>query len=330
MRKIIISFFISFVFAQVAFAEGYYFHEDYLGGSSVITDSEGNIVSNYDYYPYGETRIENSYGDLENDYKYTDQEEDDETSLYYYGARYYSPFSGRFMSKDPAIYDDRLMDLLTDPQSLNPYSYARNNPIRYVDPSGEYNVETGVIETGDTKDGIVDAVNNALGITTDWGTIATVSFFDPNTGIDDLVAQNEFTACGTRYVTDVTDSLTRLISYYSWQAIDVMNSDGMFEAWNYASQKFNTGGDWDIKNSLHPLMGIGNPYRSYVFFGKLVRYDAPGNIAFGTVGYHLRIPDSVLRMGANYVQWKSTGGMDNEYDQAMIMAGYTYWFQKNK
>lgn len=77
-------------------------------------------------------------------------------------------------------------------------------------------------------------------------------------------------------------------------------------------------------------MGADNPYYSYIYFGKLIRYDAPSNIAFGTVGYHLNISPSILRLGAHYVQQKSTGEWDSDYDQAMIMSGYTYWFQKNK
>ncbi|MBN2086711.1 RHS repeat-associated core domain-containing protein, partial [Candidatus Peregrinibacteria bacterium] len=59
------------------------------------------------------------------------QERDEETDLYYYGARYYNPDIGRFTSLDPWSGD------IKDPQSLNKYSYVRNNPLKYVDPSGE-------------------------------------------------------------------------------------------------------------------------------------------------------------------------------------------------
>ncbi len=66
----------------------------------------------------------------ENDYKYTGKELDEFTDLYYYEARYYNPEIGRFISQDPWFGD------LTDPQSLNKYSYVRNNPIIGIDPSG--------------------------------------------------------------------------------------------------------------------------------------------------------------------------------------------------
>jgi RHS repeat-associated protein len=62
-------------------------------------------------------------------YKYTGKEQD-ATGLYYYGARYYDPRVGRFGTADTVLPD------VYDPQQLNRYAYARNNPIRLVDPDG--------------------------------------------------------------------------------------------------------------------------------------------------------------------------------------------------
>ena len=84
-----------------------------------------------DYYPYGDTRLEENSVDYENDYKFTGKEKDKETGLYYYESRYYDSSLARFASVDPWSGD------LSDPQSLNKYSYVRNNPVKYVDPSGE-------------------------------------------------------------------------------------------------------------------------------------------------------------------------------------------------
>lgn len=67
-----------------------------------------------------------------NHYKYTGKERDSETGLDYFGARYYGNVFGRFTSADePFVHQDT-----SDPQSWNPYGYARNNPIRYVDADG--------------------------------------------------------------------------------------------------------------------------------------------------------------------------------------------------
>ncbi len=108
-----------------------YHHEDHLTGSNIDTNEEGNINQVLDYYPYGDIRLDDQLGDFDNDYKFTGKEKDDETGLYYYGARYYDSNIGRFVGIDPWEGD------LTDPQSFNKYSYVTNNPLKYVDPSGE-------------------------------------------------------------------------------------------------------------------------------------------------------------------------------------------------
>ena len=74
---------------------------------------------------------------------YTDQELDTETGLYNYDARMYDPLIGRFISPDSMVPD------LYDPQSLNRYSYCRNNPLIYTDPTGHYDDGDN---NGDTAD----------------------------------------------------------------------------------------------------------------------------------------------------------------------------------
>ncbi|QQS58748.1 CHAP domain-containing protein [Candidatus Peregrinibacteria bacterium] len=107
-----------------------YHHTDHLSGASVDTDNNGNILQLTDYYPYGNERIEETTTDFHNDYTYTGKERDEDTDLLYYEARYYNSNIARFISIDPWAGD------LTDPQSLNKYAYVRNNPLKYVDPTG--------------------------------------------------------------------------------------------------------------------------------------------------------------------------------------------------
>lgn len=107
-----------------------FYRPDHLGSSSIVTDGTGNKVEEVNYYPYGATRTDT--GSISVRHKYTGQEWDSETGLYYYGARYYHPVIGRFISADTKIQD------FTQPQALNTYSYALNNPFRYVDPTGHY------------------------------------------------------------------------------------------------------------------------------------------------------------------------------------------------
>ena len=74
--------------------------------------------------------VKNRIGTLNVKHKFTGQELDSESGLYYYGARYYDPEIGRFISPDSIVQD------YTDPQTLNRYSYCRNNPLIYIDPNG--------------------------------------------------------------------------------------------------------------------------------------------------------------------------------------------------
>jgi RHS repeat-associated protein len=105
-----------------------YYHTDHLGSSSVITKEDGTSVQAIYYYPYGE--IHSNIGIDVTRYKFTGQEWDAETELYYYGARYYDPKLARFISADTIV------PMPFYPQSLNRYAYCINNPIVLRDLDG--------------------------------------------------------------------------------------------------------------------------------------------------------------------------------------------------
>ena len=107
-----------------------YYHPDHLGSTSVITDSFGVKVQGLTYYPFGDTVPVSGAEEVR--FKYTGKERDESTGLYFYEARYYDPFLGRFISADTIVPDP------LDPQALNRYSYALNNPILYTDPTGNF------------------------------------------------------------------------------------------------------------------------------------------------------------------------------------------------
>ncbi|MBX4197798.1 FG-GAP-like repeat-containing protein [Candidatus Parcubacteria bacterium] len=130
----------------------YYIHTDHLGGSSVVTDSTGmNTVEVTDYHPYGTMRMNEHYvTNFSEQRKFTGHEYDQETGFNYMGARYQDPRIGRFISQDPlflALGDEQKVknitrksqqEILSDPQMLNSYAYARNNPLIYVDQDGQF------------------------------------------------------------------------------------------------------------------------------------------------------------------------------------------------
>jgi RHS repeat-associated protein len=103
----------------------YYYHSDHLGGTNVITDYIGNLIERIKYYPFGEIR---EGGDEK--YSFTGKERDKLTDFYYFEARYYNPELKHFTRADTVEPD------LYDPQDLNRYAYVRNNPVKFIDPSG--------------------------------------------------------------------------------------------------------------------------------------------------------------------------------------------------
>lgn len=105
-----------------------YFLPDHLGSTDLLVNSSLATVRSVRYMPFGGT-FETS-GTADNDHKFTGQRLDGSTGLYYYGARYYDPLSGRFITPDSLLQDPY------DPQLLNRYAYARNNPVRLLDPDG--------------------------------------------------------------------------------------------------------------------------------------------------------------------------------------------------
>jgi RHS repeat-associated protein len=107
--------------------------KDKLGSANVITDASGNTVGEARYYPYGETRL--TTGSMQTDQLFTGQREIAELGIYHYGARFYSPKLGRFLSADTMVPN------AANPQDFNRYSYVRNNPVRFTDPSGNIPID---------------------------------------------------------------------------------------------------------------------------------------------------------------------------------------------
>ncbi len=103
-------------------------------------------IKNVEYTPYGETWIEKS-SDISNmlPYKFTAKELDEETGLYYFGARYLNPRTSRWISSDPAGVDlvNPNRDGFSFIESQNWYSYVGNNPIKYIDPTGMWTKKMG-------------------------------------------------------------------------------------------------------------------------------------------------------------------------------------------
>ena len=102
-----------------------YYEADGLGSITSLTSSTGSVANTYTYDSFG--NITNLTGTLRNPFLYSGREYDNETSLYFNRARYYSPVEGRFISEDPIRFRGSGTDF---------YANVRNNPVNLTDPLG--------------------------------------------------------------------------------------------------------------------------------------------------------------------------------------------------
>jgi RHS repeat-associated protein len=101
---------------------------DHLGSSSVVVDGAGVWINREEYFPYGET----SFGSFARKrYRFTGKERDEESGLYYHGARYYAPWLARWTSTDAS----------RSTTGLNLYAAFLNDPIGHVDPTGNQDAD---------------------------------------------------------------------------------------------------------------------------------------------------------------------------------------------
>ena len=105
----------------------FFYHSDHLGSTSYITDAKANITQFDAYLPYGELLVDEHSSSEEMPYKFNGKEFDQETGLYYYGARYMNPRTSLWYGVDP---------LAEKYPSVSSLIYCFDNPIKFIDPEG--------------------------------------------------------------------------------------------------------------------------------------------------------------------------------------------------
>jgi len=123
----------------------FFYHPDHLGSTSYVTDADGNIAQHVEYIPYGEVFVEERNNSFSTNYLFNAKELDNETGLYYYGARYLDPTGAMWLSVDPVFH-----------AGTSPYAYCLGNPVKMVDPDGRvetyYNIKGKEIGKGTNSD----------------------------------------------------------------------------------------------------------------------------------------------------------------------------------
>ncbi|MHC1727493.1 MAG: FG-GAP-like repeat-containing protein [Syntrophobacteraceae bacterium] len=236
----------------------YYYHPDHLGGLSVITNSDGDVTQKAAYYPFGQ-QIDPGVETDPLPYRFTGQELDTETGLYYYKSRYYDPMIGRFISPDPLIqaaFDPPSFPRLITSDygakeapiyaaykiqltiSSNPYSYAGNNPINRLDLLGLAPGDLYRSRFGAGVAAILDFNKLSIANKVEYGGII---YYDPRTSTYSYTKPNIGGYDWVNPITTIPEGTERVAFYHTHAAYDR----------KYTSEVFSTGENEDIYRHDH-------------------------------------------------------------------------------
>ena len=128
----------------------FYYHWDHLGNTAYVTNKQGEAYQHLEYFPFGETMVEEHGNQPRTPWLYNGKELDEETGLYYYGARYYDVINSNWQSVDPPMlgkyWSGQSNTGIFDFSNLGVYNYTSQNPINFFDPDGEIKAPSTVPE----------------------------------------------------------------------------------------------------------------------------------------------------------------------------------------
>lgn len=244
-----------------------FFHTDHLGSSGYVTDAAGAVTEHLEYFAFGETWVEERAGQADTPYQYTGKELDSETGLNYHGARYYNPRTQLWASADPALpeyLDTKLAGGFSEPRNLAAYTYAHNNPVKLVDPTGR----------------APEAVFRELAVYM-AGEMATNS---RSTTVQSLKALN-----GDK-------------GWKDWLTGKAQGAEGTAMAvW---ATMVKTNGPWDHKTEIQDKTGAVWGETDIPGTGGAIKDDFWSNVHYGYVGTAAGFSEAVLQGGAGLVDLK--------------------------
>ena len=264
----------------------YYYHADHLQSAQFITNAKGEQYEHIEYTPYGELWIEETAPGIDKlPFRFTGKELDEETGLYYYGARYLDPKYSRWLSGDPALNDYMAGSSVGEggiynTVNFNIYHYGGNNPIKYSDPTGMYTLDTEdnapiiIVEKDDNLWNIVKGQSPNLSDKEIQSRVDDIAKLN-NLNNPNLIKPGDRLKAPDSVIPDITDDLMA--------KMEANASDSAILNPFTFRKKVRNKGDWDYKNQKGTIYESGK-YNNYFFNGEIITGDAPGNINYGYVG----------------------------------------------
>jgi RHS repeat-associated protein len=233
-----------------------YFHNDHLGSNTLTTNQWGSQVEVVAYDPWG--KVLGSAN--QSKFQFTGQEKDNETGLNYYGARYYNSDLKRFTQPDPFIQD------IYNPQSLNRYTYALNNPLKYTDPTGHVSITNIFNSVAKAVNSVVKAVSGA--VSTVKKVASTVSS-----------AANSATKAVSAFVSNAAKPQGQGLSTYNLPSNSVPNN-AKVNLPNQSGSNVNVQNGYNSTKSVSIGFSVGEGFSR----GGGVKFGETGSAIYGTGG----------------------------------------------
>jgi RHS repeat-associated protein len=264
---------------------------DHLGSTSTTANADGTWNSSIRYSAFGEIRA--SSGITNSNFRYTGQLRQAELGLYYYVARWYDPQTAHFTQADSIVPN------AGDAASYDRYTYVRNNPIRFTDPSG-HDVGCAGTEASNCK-GMNNVVNRGLGYV-----------INPRVNwILNFTLTNMIGNANSPTIKEIAILNRSVQTLLNGSSIDSQSKAGAVipkaNAYKKLYEKVDYGKEWDykdkIKNLDTKLDNDGNDTVQKVRKNKY-SYDTWSNIIFGYEGAAGDFSLNELQEGAGLAQYK--------------------------
>jgi RHS repeat-associated protein len=263
---------------RIAMREGtalYWLLTDHLGSTAMLVS--GTITGELRYKAYGQVR--DSWGiTTTTKYHFTGQREESTIGLYFYNARWYDPALGRFTQADTVVPQPG------NPQTLNRYSYATNNPLRYTDPSGH-------------------ALEDGYGILwryTSGGSLRAINLFPPGAGHSD----RDLTYFIVMQAQAMANS--QEVKQLAKANRSVLNRRSTYARF---SDLAGDGKRWDIKDEMRAQLGdsfrLCSRYECHWH-----EYSVAGNILYGGIANEAGFSTLEVRAGAGYAEARDPDNKD--------------------